>query len=112
MWNISRKGFEELHERIPGFKPGFEDVWRLTGENPYILAQLYVIGWRTARIVDALIDEKKLDPGFIGKWGKRLELAVEDPDNLWGADVPEEPVNELIDRNLIVYDLYPRDSVF
>ena len=79
MWNMSRKGFEELYERIPGFKPGFEDVWRLTGGNPYMLVQLYTINWHTTKIIDTLMDEKKLTPGFIGKWRKWLELAVEDP---------------------------------
>jgi hypothetical protein len=109
MWNMSRKGFEELYERIPGQKPSFDEVWRLTGGNPYMLAQLYAINWRTTKIIDTLMDEKKLTPGFISKWRKWLELAVEDPDNLWGADVPEELVNELIERNLIVYFLRDRD---
>ena len=34
MWNMSRKGFEELYSEVPGQKPRFDDVWRLTGENP------------------------------------------------------------------------------
>jgi hypothetical protein len=109
MWNMSRKGFEELYERIPGQKPSFDEVWRLTGGNPYMLAQLYAINWRTTKIIDTLMDEKKLTPGFISKWRKWLELAVEDPDNLWGADVPEELINELIERGLIVYFLRERD---
>ena len=30
----------------------------------------------------------------------------------WGCEnVPEELINELIERNLIIYDLYPRDPV-
>jgi len=37
----------------------------------------------------------------------------EESSTLWlGENVPEELINELIDRNLIVYDLYPRDPVF
>jgi hypothetical protein len=41
MWNMSRKGFEELYEKVPGPKPDFEEVWRLTGGNPEMLAKLY-----------------------------------------------------------------------
>jgi len=26
MWNMGRKGFEELYEKIPSSKPSFEDV--------------------------------------------------------------------------------------
>jgi len=34
MWNMPRDGFQELYERIPGNKPPFEEVWKLTGGNP------------------------------------------------------------------------------
>jgi hypothetical protein len=36
MWNMPRKGFEELYEKIPGPKPSFEEIWRLTGGNPSV----------------------------------------------------------------------------
>jgi len=45
MWNMSRKGFEELYKRIPGYKLSFEEIWRYTGGNPYMFAQLYKIDW-------------------------------------------------------------------
>jgi len=48
----------------------------------------------------------------VARWRKWLELAVEDPDHLWSPDAPEELINELISRNLIVYDLYPREHKF
>jgi len=35
---------------------------------------------------------------------------VEDPDALWRADAPEELVKELVERNLIVYNVYDRES--
>jgi hypothetical protein len=38
---MPRKGFEELYEKIPSPKPEFEDIWRLTGGNPRMFAQLY-----------------------------------------------------------------------
>jgi hypothetical protein len=31
MWNMPREGFRQLYETLPGEKPPFEDVWRLTG---------------------------------------------------------------------------------
>ena len=39
MWNMSREGFRQLYERVPGPKPSFEEVWRWTGGNPRILRQ-------------------------------------------------------------------------
>jgi AAA+ ATPase superfamily predicted ATPase len=41
MWNMSKSSFEELYEKIPGQKPLFENIWKITGGNPRILAQLY-----------------------------------------------------------------------
>jgi hypothetical protein len=40
--------------------------------------------------------------------GKQLKT----PDALWSTDAPQDLVNELIARNLITYDLYPRDYRF
>jgi hypothetical protein len=40
MWNMGRKDFEELYEKIPGSKPSFDEVWRLTGGNPRTLSML------------------------------------------------------------------------
>jgi hypothetical protein len=48
----------------------------------------------------------------VKKWRKHLEEAVEDPDALWRADTPEELVEELVARNLIVYNMYDRESWF
>jgi hypothetical protein len=112
MWNMSRKGFEELYEKIPEPKPSFDDVWRLTGGNPDALSKLYQAEWDVNKVVTGLIKSKQLVPGFVARWRKWLELAVEDPDHLWSSDVPEELINELISRNLIVYDLYPREHRF
>jgi len=109
MWNMGRKGFEELYERIPGPKPDFDAVWRLTGGNPYIFSQLYAIGWRVDKAIDTLIDEKSISPSLINKWREWLEKAVEDPDTLWSPDTPQDLINELIARNLIVYSLRDRN---
>jgi hypothetical protein len=109
MWNMPKRGFEELYERIPGPKPPFEEVWRLTGGNPGALSRLYQADWNLDAITKSFVEEKKLTPAFVSKWRGWLEKAVEDPDVLWSPDAPEELINELIDRNLIVYFLRARD---
>jgi len=108
MWNMDRKGFEELYERIPNPKPCFDDVWRLTGGNPRVFSLLYRYGWDIDLIISRLAIDKNLTPNFVSRWRKWLELVVEDPDSLWGPDVPEELVNELISRNFIVYFLHKK----
>jgi len=111
MWNMCREGFEELYEQLRGkipSAPSPDDAWSLTGGNPWMLAQLYQAGWDAGSATIALAEGKKLTPGFIERWRKWLEEAVEDPDALWSADAPEELVNELVERNLIVYNLHSR----
>jgi dephospho-CoA kinase len=109
MWNMSKEGFEELYEKIPNPKPPYEEIWRLTSGNPYVLRSLYINKWSTNILTNIIVEEKRLTPEFISKWRKWLELTVEDPDNLWSPEVPEEIINELIARNLIVYFLRDRD---
>jgi len=112
MWNMSRKGFEKLYEKIPGLKLEFEYAWRLTGGNPDILAKLYLARLNIDQVVAELIRSKEITLSFTEKWRKWLEKAVEDPDTLWSADTPEELVRELTARNLIVYNMYDRDPWF
>jgi Archaeal ATPase. len=64
MWNMPKEGFRQLYESIPGDKPPFEDVWRLTGGNPGMLSRLYTTGWSRDAVVAQLIREKGLDPGL------------------------------------------------
>ena len=110
MWNMCEKGFRELYEEIPNPKPEFEDVWRLTGGNPDMLLKLYEAEWSVNRVITKLIGGKEITSSFIWKWKSWLEEAVNDPDYLWKADVPEELVKELIARNLIVYNVYDREG--
>ncbi|ADM28491.1 ATPase [Ignisphaera aggregans DSM 17230] len=109
MWNMSRDGFKQLYEVLPDPKPRFEDVWRIAGGNPDILERLYVNRWSVDVVLRKLIDVKRLDPYFLRKWGRHLEEAVADPDYLWsGPDEVESLVNELIERNLIIFHIPPR----
>jgi AAA+ ATPase superfamily predicted ATPase len=112
MWNMSRKGFEELYEKIPGPKPEFEDICKLTGGNPDALSKLYQAEWNVNRIINELIKSKEFTSSFIEKWKSWLEEAVKDPDILWRANVPDELVRELIAKNLIVHNMYDRDPWF
>jgi hypothetical protein len=112
MWNMSRKGFEELYEKIPSPKPEFEDIWKLTGGNPDALSKLYQVEWNVNRVITEHINSKEITSSFIEKWKDWLEEAVKDPDILWRANVPDELVRELIAKNLIVYNMYDREPWF
>jgi len=112
MWNMAKDGFTQLYEAIPGVKPLFEEAWRLTGGNPHMLLELYKSGWNVNRLVEALIREKELTSSFIAKWRRWLEEAVEDPEALWSPDAPEELIKQLVEKNLIVYNMYDRDPYF
>ena len=60
MWNMSRKGFEELYEKIPDPKPGFDEVWKLTGGNPDMFRRLYLSKWSADDVIMSLIESKGL----------------------------------------------------
>jgi hypothetical protein len=104
MWNMGGKGFEELYGKIPGSKPLFEDVLRLTGGNPRILAQLYQADWNTETVVKSLIDSKKLD-AFTSSLSNDermwLSEAVNDPDTLFTRE-RIQLLNKLVNLNLAV----------
>ncbi len=112
MWNMPREGLQQLYDRIPGAKPSFEDVWRWTGGNPEMLVKLYSSGWAVERVVGDVLRGKRLTAEFVRRWGRWLELAVEDPETLWTGGAPEELIKELEAKNLIVYNMYDRDPYF
>jgi hypothetical protein len=110
MWNMPKEGFEELYEKLPSPKPPPDEVWRLTGGNPYLLRELYGARWRVDRVVESLAERKDIAPSFTAKWRRQLEGALEDPDTLWSPDAPEELIEELVKKNLIVHHLYKREA--
>ncbi len=84
IWNMAREGFRQLYDQLPGNKPPFEEVWRLTGGNPRILERLYMRNWGTNEVINSLIKEKGgLSPDFVRRWASHLREAVNDPDYLW-----------------------------
>ena len=112
IWNMSKRGLEELYEKIPGFKPKFEDIWMLTGGNPDILSKLYQANWNVEKVITEYVKSKEITPSFIVKWRNWLEESIRDPDILWDPSTPEELIRELIAKNLIMYNLYDRDVWF
>jgi len=112
MWNMAKEGFRRLYDKISRPKPPFEEVWRWTGGNPNLLLELYMRSWSVDAVVKALIRDKELTSSFIAKWRRWLEEAVEDPETLWSPDAPEELIKQLVEKNLIVYNMYDRDPYF
>ena len=110
IWNMPREGFKQLYEQLPGNKPDFDYVWRLTGGNPKLLGQLYEAGWDVNVIINRFISDKEITPQFIARWRTWLEEVVKDPDTLWRPDAPVELIDELIRRNLVIYPLPPKGT--
>jgi hypothetical protein len=112
MWNMSREGFEKLYRQIPEPKPSFEEVWRLTGGNPGMLAKLYQMKWSVDEVIKSIITSKKLDTFTLtlsAEERKWLLEAVENPDTLLAKE--KLPLMQrLIELNLIVDSIMYRDS--
>jgi energy-coupling factor transporter ATP-binding protein EcfA2 len=111
MWNMSRKGFEELYEKIPDPKPGFDEVWKLTGGNPDMFRRLYLSKWGADDVIMSLIESKGLRD-FVSSLSsderKWLCEAVEDPDTLYTRErIPL--LHKLVELNLIVNGIEFRD---
>jgi energy-coupling factor transporter ATP-binding protein EcfA2 len=104
MWNMPREGFRQLYEALPGEKPPFEEVWRLTGGNPSALAMLYENRWRWDDVVRAFLEQRGLT--FIIRsltpteraW---LEEAVGDPDTLFDRE-RMDLLGKLVGMNLMI----------
>ncbi|MGC9010251.1 MAG: ATP-binding protein, partial [Sulfolobales archaeon] len=111
MWNMSEKGFKELYKQIPGDKPSYEDIWRVTGGNPRVLGMLYNARWSTEEVVRRLIIEKKLNEfisGLAENERRLLREALDDPDVLMSREgIPL--MKKLVKANLIVDEIPERD---
>jgi hypothetical protein len=112
MWNMCKSGFEEIYEKIPGQKPPFEKIWKITGGNPRMLAQLYEFKWDVELVIRNLTEAKKLDT-FISSLSddekKWLSEAIIDPDSLLTRDrIPL--LNKLVELNLVIDAVPERDQ--
>jgi hypothetical protein len=112
MWNMPKEGLQRLYEKLPGPKPPFEEAWRWTGGDPRMLGRHHTAGWAAEWVVWDVLRGKRLTAEFVSRWRKWLEAAVEDPETLWSPDAPEELIKQLVERNLIVYNMYDRDPYF
>jgi len=117
IWNMSREGFKQLYDQIPGEKPQFEEIWRLTGGNPAALEQLYRYNWRFDRTIDDIAMRKNLRIFISSLSSTELEILK---DILREPDVIIEKLREsevqrlrmkLIELNLIV-ELWDRNQWF
>ncbi|WP_188602645.1 ATP-binding protein [Vulcanisaeta souniana] len=104
MWNMAREGFKQLYEQLPGEKPPFEEVWKLTGGNPRMLERLYSAGWDVDRVVEDFIRRRGVDV-FVSSLSdserRMLAEAVEDPDALFTREgIPL--MSKLIELNLVL----------
>ena len=110
MWNMPRDGFRQLYDQMPGGKPLFEDVWRITGGNPKLLGRLYEARWSADEIVDELIKARGL-VGFVESLGggdrELLAKALDEPDALVSRE-GKPLLDKLVALNLVVDDVYPR----
>ena len=114
MWNMAKDGFRQLYEQLPGPKPDFDHVWRLTGGNPKLLGRLYEFNWNADPLIRRIQDEKRI-PEFITSLSSRerelLREALENPDNLVSREgLPL--LDRLVELNLIVDAIPVRDPEF
>ncbi|MEZ0318519.1 MAG: ATP-binding protein, partial [Pyrobaculum sp.] len=116
MWNMTREGFKQLYDLLPGEKPPFDDVWKWTGGNPEALDELYRAGWDVDAVVRGLLLERGLGrfvEGLSDEGRQILEKALDDPDVLL-KEIRRagELIERLIELNLLseVYEL--RDQRF
>lgn len=104
MWNMPREGFKQLYNQLPGDKPNFDVIWRITGGNPKMLVELYRAGWDTEKVISDLIMSKNLKTftASLSNGERQLLIkAIEDPDTLMTRDgIPL--MNKLIEQNLIM----------
>jgi len=108
MWNMAKKGFEQLYEQLPGPKPPFDEVWKWAGGNPDALEGLFETGWDAEQLTKALFVSKGLGDVLPALSRVKLEVlreAVEDPDVIYER-IREREVQELrdmlVEKNLIV----------
>ena len=110
MWNMSREGLKELYYALPGAKPGFEDVWRLTGGNPRMLAALYEHDWDAERVVEEELVAGKALARLVARLDdEELELlreALTDPDALFRR--LRDPAAQRLEEKLVEYNLVAR----
>jgi hypothetical protein len=80
----------------------------LTGEIPSLLGEPHSAKQNIEAWLSRPVMKKRPPADFTARWRGWLEQAVEDPDTLRGRRVPEELVNKLDRRNLVMHFLPDR----
>jgi hypothetical protein len=111
MWNMSKSGFTELYEKIPGSKLSSEDAWRLTSGNPRALSQLYRSEWSLDIVVNEVISSRSLHTlirSLSENEKQWLFEATEDPDTLLRRE-RLELLSKLVELNMVTSEIAHRD---
>jgi len=106
MWNMSREGFRQLYDLLPEPKPPFEEVWRIVGGNPDYLEKLFVSKWSAEKIVENLVETRKIAE-LVGNLSETeleiLKEALEDPDIVLKRHrEAENLLRRLIEANMVL----------
>ncbi len=115
LWNMSKDGFAELYDKVPGPKPGYEEAWRLAGGNPRYLGKLYEANWDPAPVIDEIARTRGLE-ALAKTLGTRerelLQAMLSDPDTLFerlGEPEAQRLAEKLVELNMIV-ELWDRNE--
>ena len=74
-----------------------------------MLERLYSRGWDVNKVAEGLVRGRDIMPQFIVKWRDWLEKAIKQPRHSRSPNALAELINELIEKNLIMYFLPSRD---
>jgi len=95
LWNLSRKGFEELIEQLePPPSVDVEELWTLVGGNPRALIDLARLGWDSKRWLETI--RRRVEYLVHDLDIERLRALVEDPDSDWSTAHMLEELNLMI----------------
>jgi len=108
---MNRGDFEKLYDSIPKPKPGFDEVWRLTGGNPGALSSLYRARWNVDLVVGSLVERRvyRLISSLKMEELEGLRRALDDPDVLYEESL-SSLLRKLVEYNMVVDGLYSRDE--
>ncbi len=84
LWNLPRKGFEELVEQLnPPKELDVDELWRLTGGNPRALIEIARLEWSIKRWLETLHRKIMFIVHDIDR--EKLRILIENPDNDWAT---------------------------
>jgi len=115
MWNMSRKGFEELYNMLPDPKPSPDILWAWTGGNPWVLQELYRNRWQIDLVIERFAKERKLRNLITSLDREEIEVlktSLENPDIIFKSlrnPAIQKLEKLLIEMNLLI-EIWDRDE--